>query len=178
MLSHRMISKIAGILSKSVLIAAILLPLVVLSLVLFLNSIHLQIHGANEISLVGDQITPLVRVILFTFATGYFALLVAGLLSIRQTLIEAEHQRWLSFKSVRGFRRFAVANLAIALYETFFGAVAFTLIDLQNGDNSVSVQFGITADLVSVLFTALVILIAAHIFTVGQAAYDENKSFI
>ncbi|MCZ4271576.1 hypothetical protein [Maritalea porphyrae] len=178
MLSPNMISRIAGILAKLVLFAAIVLPLAVLSLVLFLSSIHLEIHGANEISLSGDQITPLVRVILFVFSAGYFALLVAGLLSIRQTLIEAEHQRWLSFESVRGFRRFAIANLAIALYEIFFGALAFALIDLQNGDSSFSVQFGMTAELVSALFTGLVILIAAHIFTVGQAAYEENRSFI
>ena len=143
-----------------------------------MSRINLELRGANEISLAEDQITPIVGFIILTFATGYFALLVFSLLSIRKIFLEAANQRWLSLKSVRGFRLFALANLGRVLYETISGAVALAFVNMPRVEGSFSVQFGITDELISVLFTAFVMLIAAHIFAVSQAAYEENKGFI
>ncbi|GLQ17582.1 DUF2975 domain-containing protein [Maritalea porphyrae] len=177
-MSPKTISHLAGILGRLIWPFAIILPIVALILIGLTDEFELEVFGTNQIIVEKGQMTPGIRALLFAFAVGYFVLFCYGLFAIQKTLSEASMGQWLSAKSVVGFKQFAVATLAIVLYEAIVGPIAFALMRMQLTTGQFSFEIGVTTDFVSSLFTALVMLVAAQIFSVGQAAYEENKSFI
>jgi len=177
-MSSKTISHLAGILARLIWPIVFILPVVALIMIGLTDEFELEVFGTNEIVVEKGQITFGIRALLLAFATGYFVLFCYGLLAIQKTLSEAAIGNWLSSKSVIGFRQFAIATLAIVLYEAIVGPIAFALMRMQLTTDQFSFELGITTDFISSLFTALVMLVAAQIFTVGQAAYEENKSFI
>lgn len=177
-MSTRAISTLARILSVFLLIASILIPIAIAAFVIFGDSLELSLLGNQEISLQADDFSPMVRAVLGLFAIGYLTPLLVGFFGLRQTFNEAAAARWLSEKSVSGFRRFAWANLALICYELFGGVFLETYVRLQQVPNQISFAFGLTTEVFTALFIALAMLVVAHIFAAGQSAYEENQSFV
>lgn len=177
-MAPRAISALSRFLSVFLLIASIVVPLLVFVMVVFSDTLDITLLGNRAIHLGENDFTPMVRAILGLYAIGYLTPLLVGFTGLRQTFLEAAQQRWLSERSVAGFRRFAWANLALVCYEIFGGAFLVTYIRLQQIPNQISFMFGITAEVFTTLFIALAVLVVSQIFAAGQSAYEENQSFV
>lgn len=177
-MTPRAISALSRFLSAFLLIASIVVPLLVFVMVVFSDTLDITLLGNRAIHLDENDFTPIVRAILGLYAIGYLTPLLVGFAGLRQTFLEAAKQRWLSERSVSGFRRFAWANLALVCYEIFGGAFLVTYIRLQQIPNQISFMFGITTEVFTTLFIALAVLVVSQIFAAGQSAYEENQSFV
>jgi len=100
-----------------------------------------------------------------------------GLLGVRQTFLEAATGRALSKKSVLGFRRFAWVSLTLVLLKELRHTGTVVILSASNPDTPGSLSFQFGSPQISALFTALLLVFVAYVFTEGKRAREENDSF-
>lgn len=103
---------------------------------------------------------------------------VYGLLALRKTFIEAENARWLSLKAVINFRRFAWVSVIMVFYGILQNSALSVIISMGNPEQQNQISIGVGSNELKAFFTALLFVFAAHIFTAGRQADEENQSFL
>lgn len=106
------------------------------------------------------------------------AIQVYGLLALRQTFLEAAAGRWLSLKSVIGFRRFAWVSVIMVFVGVVRASAYSVVFSWHNppGSRELAISFG--SQELGQLFTALLFVFAAHVFAAGREIEEENRAFI
>lgn len=171
-------SKFAGILAQLTLVGAIALPSTVFIVWAFWDQLApLATQGAAGIY-DPTQLGLLAR--LGGFAIFFIAALIQayGLLGLRETFLEGAAGTPLSARAVNGFRRFAWVSMILVFVGMLQHTVLILLLSVSDPSQmgALSIQFG--SKELGALFTALMLIFVAHVFSIGQRANEENQSFV
>jgi hypothetical protein len=105
-------------------------------------------------------------------------LLIAGLWRLHRAFGEAAEGRPFSAVSTSGFRGFAAAILAWAIYKPVVAAVSTLVLSVVGGPGGGKLAIDIGSDTLAGIFVALLVLMMAQIFDRGRALADENAAFL
>lgn len=111
-------------------------------------------------------------------ATSGAVLQAYGLLGLRRTFLEAAAGRWLSIPAVLGFRRFAWVSVAMVFFSIVRESAYSMIFSWHNppGSRVMTITFG--SEQLAALFTALLLVFAAHVFAAGREVEEENRAFL
>lgn len=170
--------RLAALLAHITLAGAVALPVMAVAIWLFWDRLapfaaenlryQYDVAGLD----VGGRLAGLALFLIIATIQAY------GLLSVRQTFIEASQGRVFSDRSVNGFRRFAWISLIMVfagIIQRTLLIVIFSLND-QSRQGTLSIQLG--SNEMMAFFMALLLVFVAQVFSEGKRAADENETFL
>ena len=101
-----------------------------------------------------------------------------GLLGVRRTFLEAAESRPLSASSVNGFRRFAWVSLAMAFVTVVQRTGLVVILSMSDPSKPGALSFSLGTPDLKAIFTGLLLVFVAQVFSHGKTAKDENDAFL
>lgn len=170
--------RFAQVMALITLIAAIALPIVAAVIWIFLDRlapiVDWNVGGRFNLAEVGTG----GRIAGFLVSFAGAGIQSFGLLSLRRTFLEAAADRALSQTAVMNFRRFAwvaMAMVFIGIAQKTAYILIFSVSD-PGQPNQIAIGFG--SNELAALFTAALLVFAAHVFAAGRRADEENAAFL
>ena len=101
-----------------------------------------------------------------------------GLLGLRETFLEGAAGTPLSARAVFGFRRFAWVSLIMVFVGIIQHTVLVLLLSVSDPSTMGALSIQVGSKELGGLFTGLLLIFVAHVFSLGQRAQDENAGFV
>jgi len=177
MLRPQNTNRLASVLARFTLLAAIALPVAAAAIWIFWDK--LAVHTTGNFKHIYD-VTALgsgARFAGFALFLAVAIIQVYGLLGVRRTFLEAAQGRAYSSRAINGFKRFAWISLIMVFVAVLQRTVLILIISLSDPSQqgAFSIQFGTSE--IKALFMGLLLVFVAHVFSQGKDAKDENDAF-
>lgn len=170
--------KLATALSRLTLISAFALPLITAAIWLFWKELAPYVLGNLQHIFNIGGLSVNERLIGFTLSLVCVAIQVVGLLSLRQTFLEAAAGNPLSEKAIHGFRRFAWVAFIMVFMAIIQRTGLIALFSLSDPEYQGRIDVQLGTNELKALFMGLLLVFVARVFAEGQRAKDENETFL
>jgi len=172
------VKSLARLLSVLTLLGAFLLPVEsVISWVFFSEFHTLQLFD-YVVNFDVETVSISARIVGGSLAVAMASIKAFGLISIRQTFLEAAQGRALSLRSVSYFRRFAMISVIVVILNVLQNSANSVILTWGQavGERSLTITFGSAET--QALFSALLFVFVTHVLAEGCKAKEDNAAFI